>query len=86
MYFFGFGGIFVITQMHGLGLNRLTRAGLLGAYVAGVLFIYNSRGWDKVNEIIRIPVIDYLAVVILALLFWSGIMVAKMFQRNKLAA
>lgn len=77
MFFFGFGGIFVITQMHGLGLSRLVRGLLLATYVGLVLFVYNSRGWDKVNEIIRIPVIDYLAVVVLALLFGLGLWIAK---------
>jgi len=77
MFFFGFGGVFVITQMHGLGLNRITRGGLLALYIGLVLFVYNSRGWDKLNEIIRIPVIDYLAVVILALLFGLGLWVAR---------
>lgn len=83
MFFFGFGGIFVVTQMHGLGLNRLTRAGLLTLYIAGVLFIYNSRGWDKLNEIIRIPMIDYLAVVVLAALFWLGLFIARRLNGNR---
>ena len=36
MFAFGFGGIFVITQMHGLGWSRSVRALVLAAYVAGV--------------------------------------------------
>ena len=80
MFFFGFGGVFVITQMHGLGLSRMIRGLLLASYVGLVLFVYNSRGWDKVNEIIRIPVIDYLAVVVLALLFGLGLWIAKKVQ------
>jgi hypothetical protein len=77
MFFFGFGGVFVITQMHGLGLSRLARAGLLGLYVAAVLYVYNARGWDKLNEIVRIPLIDYLAVVVLALILGGGLWVAR---------
>lgn len=73
MFFFGFGGIFVITQMHGLGLSRLTRAGILAIYVSLVLYVYNGRGWENLNEIIRIPVIDYVAVVLLALIFAAGL-------------
>ncbi len=86
MFLFGFGGIFVITQMHGLGLNKLTRAFLLGVYVAAVLYVYNSRGWDKLNEIIRIPFIDYLAVVILALLFALGLWIARRLSPKQNAA
>ncbi len=77
MFLFGFGGIFVVTQMHGLRLSRLARSGLVGLYVAAVLYVYNSRGWDKLNEVVRIPLIDYLAVVILALIFGGGLWLAR---------
>ena len=83
MFLFGFGGIFVITQMHGLGLNKWIRAALLGLYVAAVLFVYNSRGWENLNEIIRIPLIDYLAVIILALLFGLGLWVFRRLSGSK---
>jgi hypothetical protein len=78
MFFFGFGGIFIITQMHGLGLSRLVRGGLLAAYIAGALYVYNSRGWDKLNEIVRIPIIDYVAVLLLAGIFGSGLWIARL--------
>ncbi len=87
MFLFGFGGIFVITQMHGLGLKNWVRASLLGVYIVAVLFVYNSRGWANLNEIIRIPLIDYLAVVVLALLFGLGLWIArKLSGERKLAA
>jgi hypothetical protein len=70
MFFFGFMGIFVITQMHGLGLSRTVRMVLGGGYVVAVLALYNWRGWDKLNEIIRIPAIDYILVFALAGIFW----------------
>jgi len=62
MFFFGFAGIFVITQMHGLGLSRWLRAGFIAAYGLAVVLIYSERGWENLNEIIRIPAIDYLLV------------------------
>jgi hypothetical protein len=80
MFFFGFGGIFVITQMHGLGLSRMLRGFILAAYVAGVLFVYNDRGWANLNEIIRIPIIDYLAVVVLAGLIALALWIARRIQ------
>jgi hypothetical protein len=86
MFFFGFGGIFVITQMHGLGLSRVFRALILAAYVAGVLFVYNDRGWVKVNEIIRIPIIDYLAVAILAGLIALILWMVRRFQGKGLTS
>jgi hypothetical protein len=84
MFFFGFGGIFVITQMHGLNLSRLVRGLILAAYIVGVLFVYNDRGWAKVNEIIRIPVIDYLAVLILAGLIALALWITRKLQLNSL--
>lgn len=76
MFAFGFGGLFVITQMHGLGLSRLARLGLLLAYAGGVAWIYggpDGRGWDKVNEVIRIPLIEYALVFLLTGLLWLGL-------------
>ena len=66
MFAFGFGGMLVITQMHGLGLSVRARWGILGIYVLAVLVVYSQRGWGLLNEIIRIPVIEYLAAFLLA--------------------
>jgi hypothetical protein len=70
MFFFGFLGIFIITQMHGLGLSKATRWALAALYIGGALWAYSWRGWEKLNEIARIPLIDYLAVFVLAGIFW----------------
>lgn len=78
MFAFGFGGIFIITQMHGLGLSRLVRGLLLAIYIGLALWVYSGRGWASLNEIIRIPVIDYLAVLILAGLFGLGLWLARL--------
>ncbi len=59
-------GIFILTQMHGLGWSRLVRWLVAGFYVAAALLIYSSWGWMQLNEIIRIPVIEYLLVFVLA--------------------
>lgn len=76
MFAFGFGGVFIITQMHGLGLSRLARGLILATYIGSVLWVYSERGWAQLNEIIRIPIIDYLAVVVLAAIFGLGLWVA----------
>jgi hypothetical protein len=78
MFFFGFLGIFIITQMHGLGLSRRMRWVFLGLYVAGVVAVYAGRGWGNLNEIVRIPLIDYLAVFVLAGVIW---LVMAIFRR-----
>ena len=81
MFFFGFGGIFVITQMHGLGLKNWQKWLITGLYVAAVVIVYSGRGLAATNEIIRIPVIEYASALVLALLIWLGLQVAKFFRR-----
>ena len=80
MFAFGFGGIFIITQMHGLGLNRWVRWALLFIYIGAVLWVYSDRGWEYLNEIIRIPAIDYIAVLVLAGLFWLGLRLVRLIR------
>ncbi|MEM7535640.1 MAG: hypothetical protein AAF639_25915 [Chloroflexota bacterium] len=81
MFGFGFAGLIVITQMHGLGLSRAVRAGITAVYVVCALWVYNSRGWDKLDEIIRIPMIEYLSVFALAAIIWLGLWIAQVITR-----
>jgi len=83
MFAFGFAGIFVITQMFGLGWSRWVRGAVLGVYVAAALFVYSSRGWMQINEIIRIPVIEYLAVFLMAGLVSLGLWIAGRFSKQQ---
>lgn len=62
MFFFGFLAIFVVTQMHGIGLGKLIRWAIGAASLVGVYLIYSERGWANLNEVVRIPAIDYLLV------------------------
>ncbi len=84
MFLFGFAGIFVITQMYGLGLSLRTKLILLAVFAGSALFIYSDRGFNKLDEIIRIPLIDYLAVFVLAGLFWLGLKIARRVRQPKL--
>lgn len=59
MFAFGFLFLFVVTQMHGIGLSRPARWVIAGLAVAAMLAAYSHRGWEHLNEVIRIPVIDY---------------------------
>lgn len=77
MFFFGFGGIFVITQMHGIGLKLWARLLILAGYAAAVITVYSQLGWARLNEIIRIPVIDYVAVLLLAGIVAAGLGIAR---------
>jgi hypothetical protein len=75
MFFFGFGGIFIITQMHGLGLSKAAKIGFVAAYGTGAAWVYSSRGWDKLYELIAIPLIDYVGVFalvgLISLFLWA---------------
>lgn len=82
MFAFGFAGIFILTQMHGLNLKPWLKWTFTGLYIAGVVLIYSSRGWMQVNEIVRIPVIEYVLVFILAGLVALGIWIADRFRRQ----
>jgi len=84
MFLFGFLGLFVITQMHGLRLSLRSRWLILAGYIAGVLWVYSERGWANLNEIVRIPVIEYLAVLILALLIGGGLWLFRRLRGIKL--
>lgn len=72
MFFFGFGAIFIITQLYGLGLSRRMRWFFNLLFLGLILITYNGR-WADMNEIIRIPMIEYLLVFVIALLLWVGI-------------
>ncbi|CAM3355394.1 hypothetical protein KIPE111705_04465 [Kibdelosporangium persicum] len=83
MFLFGFLGVFVITQMHGLGLSRATRWVLAGCYVAAVLAVYATRSITQVDQVVRIPAIDYLLVAALAGLLWLGLRIARLFRASR---
>jgi hypothetical protein len=82
MFAFGFAGILVITQMHGLGLSKRTRWVIFLIYVVSALAIYSQRGWVRLNEIVRIPVIEYLLVFILAGLIGAGLLLRNLMQKS----
>jgi hypothetical protein len=63
--------------MHGLGLSLRVKSILLAIFAGLVLLVYSDRGWAQLNEIIRIPMIDYILVFVLAGIFWVGIKIAE---------
>jgi hypothetical protein len=72
MFAFGFGAMFIVTQMHGLNISRLTRWLIGLGYATAVIVVYNAD-WAKLNEIIRIPFIEYLVAFLMAGLVALGI-------------
>jgi hypothetical protein len=86
MFAFGFFGIFILTQMHGLGLPRWLRWMFTGAFIGGAIIVYSSRGWVQLNEVLRIPLIEYLLVFGLAGLIALSIWIADRFTKRPVAA
>ncbi|MFB4274056.1 hypothetical protein ACBJ59_02080 [Nonomuraea sp. MTCD27] len=78
MFLFGFLGVFVITQMHGLGLSAATRWVLAACYVGAAMVVYGLRGdlGGAAREAVRIPAIEYVLVGLLALLLWLALRAA----------
>lgn len=65
MFAFGFAALIVITQMHGLGLSRAARWIVGLTLTAATLVVYAGRGWTRLEEVARIPLIDYLLVALI---------------------
>jgi hypothetical protein len=76
MFAFGFAAMFVVTQMHGLKLSHLTRWMIGLGYGIAVIVVYHSN-WARLNEIIRIPFIEYLVAFIIAGLIALGFWIAN---------
>ncbi len=82
MFAFGFGALFIVTQMHGLNLKRSTRWIMGLIYIAAMLFVY-SADWPRLNEVIRIPFIEYLVAFAIAGLIALGFWIADRFKRSR---
>ncbi len=73
MFLFGFASVFILTQMHGLGLPRWVRALFVVAYVGGIALVYSTaRPLANVHEVLRIPLVEYLLVFVIAALVAAG--------------
>lgn len=81
MFLFGFLAIFVITQMHGVGLGRRARWVLGIGYAVGIIAVYAWRGFDSIAEVGYIPLAEYGLVAVIALLIWAGLAFARVLRR-----
>lgn len=69
MFVFGFLGMFVLTQMHGLGLSPRTRAAIGATYVGAALAWYGGHGQlRRLPDVLRVPALEYGVVALLILL------------------
>lgn len=86
MFAFGFGGIFVVTQMYGLGLSLVVEGLFVALYIGGALAVYSQLGWARLNEIVRIPLIEYVLVFALAWLIGGVLWLVRRVQGRPQAA
>lgn len=76
MFFFGFAGLFIITQMHGIGLKRWQCWAFLTLYIGGALWIYGPNNIARIHQVIWIPLTEYAVMFIFAGLIWTGMKIA----------
>ena len=76
MFFFGFLTLFIITQMHGVGLGNRARIAIVLTYIAVVVLTYMGRGWEW-TEIVRIPFIEIGLAFVFAALIWLPIRIKQ---------
>ncbi len=72
MFLMGGLAVFIITQMHGLGLSRRARWVIAGGYLAGLAVLYGARGYQHLPEVAGIPLTLIGGVFLLALLVLGG--------------
>ena len=70
-FFGGFLGMFIVTQMHGLGLGKTTRWIIGLSYIAAILAIYSlTEGLARAYMVTLIPLVEFVLVAIVSLLVW----------------
>jgi hypothetical protein len=82
MFLYGFAGLFVVTQMYGLGLKLWMKLAILALYAGSAALIYSQRA-DRLWELTAIPLIEYLSVFVLAGLFWLGLRAARAIRERR---
>lgn len=81
MFVWGFLTIFVVTQMHGLGLKNWAKYTIYAAFALSLFITYTFvRQPFEINEVIRIPMIDYLMIFLTYGLWWLFAFVSGRFK------
>lgn len=72
-FILGFLGIFVITQLHGLRVNRHVKTLAILFYLCMIVVGYVVNDGYVLRDIVLVPLIEYGSVIILAGITWLGI-------------
>jgi hypothetical protein len=71
MFMFGFMSMFIITQMHGLGLKSWVKNLFLLVFVGLIVYVYFFMREPRfLSEVVRIPIVEYMVIFILYGLWW----------------
>ncbi|MEX0827888.1 MAG: hypothetical protein WD005_02945 [Haliea sp.] len=76
MFVFGFFAVFVVTQIHGLGVSRRVIVGTVVFYLCCVIGYY----WPNLaeaNAVIRVPMIEYGFALLVVVLVWLGLFITQ---------
>jgi hypothetical protein len=73
MFAFGFGGVFVLTIVHGLPVPKWVRWASIVLYCALAVWVYSLRGIQNIHQITWIPFTYYVVVFVLAGLIGAGL-------------
>jgi hypothetical protein len=89
MFLFGFGFIFIVTQLYGLKLSKKVIIIITSIYVisAGLVFsgiIFGIREISEIHQITWIPFIEYLLVFVFAILLEIPTWVSRRVSRKNL--
>jgi hypothetical protein len=77
-FFGGFLGMFIVTQMHGLGLGKTTRWIIGLSYIAAILAIYSlTEGLARAYMVTLIPLVEFVLVAIVSLLVWLVLLLLR---------
>lgn len=68
-FIFGFGAIFIVTQMYGVNFRNWQRWLFAALFIAGMVWFYAGR-WGLALDLLRVPIIDYVLVFVSAGLVW----------------
>ena len=84
MFLFGFLAIFLLTQMHGLGLSLRMRWCFVVAYAISAATVYGLVRGDALtaHEILRIPVIEYALTFVVAVVAWGVTAAARRLYKS----
>jgi hypothetical protein len=79
--------MFILTQMYGVGLETWAKRGLAVGFLILALAYYALAGnIARINEIIRIPLIDYLVIFVLYGLYLLISWIVDLFKQPAPAA